>query len=268
MAEIVLQVVGLHKSFNDFEVLKGISFELHKGQSLSIIGSSGSGKSTLLRCINFLEIPTSGEIFFEGEKINWNTNGWREKFEFNRRIARMRSQIGIVFQEFNLWPHKTVLENIIEAPVHVKKIPKQEAIDTAVRLLKRYGLEDKKDAFPLTLSGGQKQRVAIIRSLAMNPKLILFDEVTSALDSELTSEVLKAINILANEGMTMVLVTHEIEFAKAASKQTIFIDGGVILEQGDSLELLNNPKEERTKVFLQKILREEQDAELIDGRAH
>ncbi|MCP4630310.1 MAG: amino acid ABC transporter ATP-binding protein [bacterium] len=263
MNNIVLQVVDLHKSFNDLEVLKGISFELHKGESLSIIGSSGSGKSTILRCINFLETPTSGDIYFEGERINWNTNGLKERIEFNRHISLLRSQMGIVFQEFNLWPHMTVLQNIIEAPVHVNKISKNEAVDTAVRLLKRYGLEDKKDAFPLTLSGGQKQRVAIIRSLAMNPKLILFDEVTSALDPELTSEVLKAINILANEeGMTMVLVTHEIEFAKAASTKTIFIDSGVILEQGDSNELLNNPKQERTKVFLQKILREEKEVDL------
>ena len=259
MAETVLQVLDLHKKFHDLEVLKGISFDLHKGESLSIIGSSGSGKSTLLRCINFLEIPTSGEVYFEGERIPWNTTGLGEKIEFNRRVSQLRAQIGIVFQEFNLWPHKTVLENIIEAPMHVKRVPRSEALDIALRLLKRYGLEDKKNAYPLTLSGGQKQRVAIIRSLAMNPKLLLFDEVTSALDPELTSEVLRAINMLAEEGMTMVLVTHEIEFAKAASRQTIFIDNGVILEQGDSMELLNNPKQERTKAFLQKVLREEED---------
>lgn len=257
MAETVLKVENLHKSFGDLEVLKGISFELHQGESLSIIGSSGSGKSTLLRCINFLEMPTSGEIYFEGEKIDWQVRSLKEKLAFHKVTSRLRAQIGIVFQEFNLWPHQTVLENIIEAPIHVKGVTKQEAIDDAIALLQRYGLDDKRNAYPLTLSGGQKQRVAIIRSLAMKPKLILFDEVTSALDPELTSEVLRAINILAAEGMTMVLVTHEIEFAKAASKQTIFIDGGVILEQGDSYELLNNPKKERTRAFLQKVLREE-----------
>jgi len=259
VTDTVLQVVDLHKKFHENEVLKGISFELHKGESLSIIGASGSGKSTLLRCINFLEIPTSGEVHFEGQLIDWKTAGLREKIEFNRRVSQLRSQMGIVFQEFNLWPHKSVLENVIEAPMHVKRVPKAQAVETALRLLQRYGLADKKDAYPLTLSGGQKQRVAIIRSLAMNPKLILFDEVTSALDPELTSEVLKAITMLANDGMTMILVTHEIEFAKAASRRTIFIDLGVILEQGDSVELLNNPKKERTKAFLQKVLREEEE---------
>jgi ABC-type histidine transport system ATPase subunit len=258
VAETVLRVEDLHKSFGDLEVLKGISFELRQGQSLSIIGSSGSGKSTLLRCINFLELPTAGDIYFEEERIDWQARSLKEKFAFNRRTSELRAQIGIVFQEFNLWPHQTVLENIIEAPIHVKGLSKREAVENAVALLEHYGLDDKKDKYPLTLSGGQKQRVAIIRSLAMKPKLILFDEVTSALDPELTAEVLKAINMLAHEGMTMILVTHEIEFAKAASKQTIFIDEGVILEKGDSYELLNNPKKERTRAFLQKVLREEE----------
>lgn len=262
MAETVLQVEDLYKSFGNLEVLKGISFELRQGQSLSIIGSSGSGKSTLLRCINFLEMPSSGDIYFEDERIEWEVKSLKDKIAFHKKTSQLRAQIGIVFQEFNLWPHQTVLENIIEAPIHVKGVPKEEAIENAIALLKHYGLDDKKDAYPLTLSGGQKQRVAIIRSLAMKPKLILFDEVTSALDPELTSEVLKAINMLAEEGMTMILVTHEIEFAKAASRQTIFIDQGVILEQGDSSELLNNPKEERTRAFLQKVLREEEQEKL------
>jgi len=254
--EQVLKVENLYKNFGDLEVLKGISFEIHKGDALSIIGSSGSGKSTLLRCINFLETPTDGKIAFLGNEIPWKAKSLKEKRTFNRLILSLRSEIGIVFQDFNLWPHKTVLENIIEAPIFVKKISKSEAIVIAEKLLDRYNLNDKRDVYPSNLSGGQKQRVAIIRSLAMNPKLVLFDEVTSALDPELTSEVLNAINILAEDGMTMIIVTHEIEFAKVASKRTIFIDEGVIVEEGPSKEILMNPKKERTRRFLVKVLHE------------
>lgn len=257
MAAPILEVENLYKNFGDLEVLKGVSFTVSEGESVSLIGSSGSGKSTLLRCVNFLEMPDEGIIRFLQHEVPWKVKTFREKRNFKRYIRGLREEIGIVFQDFNLWPHKTVLENIIEAPIYVKGTPREEAVRDAEKLLNRYGLEDKRDVYPTKLSGGQKQRVAIIRSLAMKPKLILFDEVTSALDPELTAEVLKAIEILASDGMTMILVTHEIDFAVAASRRTIFIDGGVIVEEGPSADVLKNPQMDRTKQFLRKVLRED-----------
>ena len=252
--EPVVEIRDLHKRFGELEVLKGISLRVKKGEVIAIIGASGSGKSTLLRCINLLEIPTSGNILFEGKPIEYHPRSFTGRYKARRRITRMRSEIGMVFQSFNLWPHKTVLENVIEAPIYVKGITKQTSIEEAEQLLKRFGLEEKRNEYPSRLSGGQQQRVAIIRALAMSPKVMLFDEVTSALDPELVGEVLGALEVLAQEGMTMLVVTHEVGFAKGCSHRTIFIDQGQIQEEGPSAQVLTAPKEERTRKFLQRVL--------------
>ena len=244
------------KSFGALHVLKGITLEVGKGQVLVMVGPSGSGKSTFLRCINHLEQVNAGRLYVDGDLI-----GYREKkrgdklYEISPRdAAKQRRDIGMVFQHFNLFPHRTALENLIEAPIHVKGVKKAEAVARAKDLLDQVGMAEKATAYPAQLSGGQQQRVAIARALAMNPKLMLFDEPTSALDPELVGEVLEVMKKLAAEGMTMVVVTHEMGFAREVADQLVFMDGGVVVESGPPREVLANPKHERTKAFLSKVL--------------
>ena len=240
----MITIKDLHKSFGDHEVLKGIDLEIEKGEILVIIGPSGSGKSTILRCMNLLETPTSGDMIFEGKSlVDKNTN-----------IDEVRQNIGMVFQHFNLFPHKTILENVTLAPITLKKMSKEEAEKKAETLLKRVGLYDKKDTYPAQLSGGQKQRIAIARALAMEPDMMLFDEPTSALDPEMVKEVLEVIKELAQDGMTMAIVTHEMGFAKEVADRVIFVDEGKIIEDNTPEEVFNNPTHERTKEFFAKVL--------------
>lgn len=240
----MITINNLHKSFGKLEVLKDINVHIEKGEIIAIIGPSGSGKSTVLRCMNLLEEPTSGEIVFEGQKIN----------DKKVNIDKVREKIGMVFQNFYLFPHMTVEENITLAPMKVKKNSKEEAFDKSQYLLQRVGLLDKKDAYPSQLSGGQKQRIAIARALAMEPDMMLFDEPTSALDPEMVKEVLDVIKELANEGMTMAIVTHEMGFAKEVADRVIFVDDGKIIEDDTPENVFNNPKNNRTKEFLAKVL--------------
>ncbi len=240
----MIEIKDLKKSFGDLEVLKGITETIKDGEIVSIIGPSGSGKSTFLRCINLLEEPTGGHIFIDGEEIT----------DPNHDINKMRENLGMVFQRFNLFPHKTVLENITLAPINVKGIAKEEAEQTARELLQRVGLLDKADVYPNSLSGGQQQRVAIARALAMKPDIMLFDEPTSALDPEMVGEVLAVIRQLTETGMTMVIVTHEMGFAREVSDRVFFMDQGYIMEQGTPEEIFGNPKEARTQDFLAKVL--------------
>lgn len=246
-----ISITDLHKSFGEIDVLKGVSLTAHQGDVVSILGSSGSGKSTLLRCINLLEIPTSGQIGINGEQLNLKKNRQGDLEPSDpRQIARIRSQLSMVFQSFNLWSHMTILENIIEAPIHVLNKPKQQAKDEAMSLLEKVGISEKADAYPGELSGGQQQRVAIARALAMEPKAMLFDEPTSALDPELVNEVLQVMRQLADEGRTMIVVTHEMGFAKEVSDQVIFLHEGKIEEQGSPQQVFNQPSSERFKQFL------------------
>jgi len=240
----ILEVKNLHKSFGRLEVLKGINLEIFQGETIVIIGPSGGGKSTFLRCINHLEDYQNGEIIFLGKKIDKHTSNLNE----------IRTKIGMVFQHFNLFPHMSVLENLILAPTKVKKISKEEAVQKAKVILERVGLIEKINAYPDNLSGGQKQRVAIARALMMEPVLMLFDEPTSALDPELVGEVLEVMKDLAKSGMTMIVVTHEMGFAKEVADRIIFIDKGVVAEEGSPEEIMKNPKNERTKSFLRHIL--------------
>ncbi len=240
----MIKIKNLEKTYGDLKVLKGISTDIKEGEVISIIGPSGSGKSTFLRCINRLEEPTNGEIDIEGENIV------SPKVDINK----IREKVGMVFQHFNLFPHKTVLENITIGPIKLKKTSQEEAEKIAISLLDKVGLADKKDVYPNKLSGGQKQRVAIARALAMNPKIILFDEPTSALDPEMIGEVLEVMRDLAREGMTMIVVTHEMGFARTVANRVFFMDQGTILEDGSPKEIFENPKEERTKEFLDKVL--------------
>lgn len=240
----MIKIEGLNKSFGDKEVLKNINLEIDEKDVISLIGPSGSGKSTLLRCINYIEKPTSGKIYFEGKEL-----GNEEK-----HIDKIREQMGMVFQQFQLFPHKTVMENITLAPILTGKNTEGEAIKIASNLLERMDLIDKKDDYPNSLSGGQKQRVAIARSLAMEPKLMLFDEVTSALDPEMVGEVLNVMKELAIEGMTMVVVTHQMGFAKEVANKVVFMADGEIIETGSPNEIFENAKNERTKDFLSKVL--------------
>ena len=240
----MIKIKNLEKTYGDLKVLKGISTDIKEGEVISIIGPSGSGKSTFLRCINRLEEPTNGEIDIEGENIV------SSKVDINK----IREKVGMVFQHFNLFPHKTVLENITIGPIKLKKTSQEEAEKIAISLLDKVGLADKKDVYPNKLSGGQKQRVAIARALAMNPKVILFDEPTSALDPEMIGEVLEVMKDLAREGMTMIVVTHEMGFARTVANRVFFMDQGIILEDGSPKEIFENPKEERTKEFLDKVL--------------
>jgi len=246
-----LVVSDIHKRFGEHEVLKGISMDARKGDVISLIGSSGSGKSTFLRCINLLEVPTSGAIQVHGENIEFKTDKHGERVPANsRQVEKMRSRLSMVFQGFNLWSHMTVLENIIEAPVNVLGISKAEATERAKEHLERVGLYDRKDYYPAHMSGGQQQRAAIARALAMNPEVMLFDEPTSALDPELVGEVLKVMRGLADEGRTMVVVTHEMSFARDVSNHVVYLHDGRIEEQGDPKKVFENPSSERMKQFL------------------
>nr|WP_269811908.1 amino acid ABC transporter ATP-binding protein [Nocardia acididurans] len=242
------------KNFGSISVLKGITLEVKRGEVLCLIGPSGSGKSTFLRCINHLEQVNAGRLYVDGELVGYREKGDKLYELHPREAARQRRDIGMVFQHFNLFPHRTVLENIIEAPTQVKKIKKADAVARAKELLARVGLADKAEAYPAQLSGGQQQRVAIARALAMDPKLMLFDEPTSALDPELVGEVLGVMRELAQSGMTMVVVTHEMGFAREVADQLAFMDGGVVVEAGDPREVLANPQHDRTKAFLSRIL--------------
>jgi octopine/nopaline transport system ATP-binding protein len=246
-----VEVIDLHKYFGDLEVLKGINLTAHAGEVVSMIGSSGSGKSTLLRCINFLEQPNGGKVIIDGEAVRMKalSNG-RSAPADKAQLERIRARVGMVFQNFNLWPHMTVLENLIEAPVHVLKDSKADAIEHAHALLKKVGLSEKHGSYPAQLSGGQQQRAAIARTLAMRPKVMLFDEPTSALDPELVGEVLRVIRQLAEEGNTMILVTHEMQFAREVSHKVLFLHQGVVEEQGTPADLFGNPRSERLRQFL------------------
>ena len=238
-----IQVVGLHKHFGDLEVLKGVDFQVNLREVVCVIGPSGSGKSTLLRCINRLEEPTAGKIYIEGEDIT----------DIDADVDKLRTKIGMVFQRFNLFPHLTVMKNLTIAQERVLKRSTEEAQDVAVRMLQRVGLLEKAEEFPIRLSGGQQQRVAIARSLCMNPDMMLFDEPTSALDPELVGEVLDVMRKLAEEGMTMMVVTHEMGFARQVGDRVTFIDGGVVVEENAPEELLLNPQQERTRKFLEAV---------------
>ncbi|MBU5593440.1 amino acid ABC transporter ATP-binding protein [Clostridium sp. MSJ-4] len=240
----MIEIKNLHKNFGNNKVLKGVNEEIKKGEVVVVIGPSGSGKSTFLRCLNLLEEPSSGNIIFEGEDIT------DKKVDINK----LREKMGMVFQQFNLFPHKTVLENITLAPIKVKGKSKEEAESIAFKLLKKIGLEEKAKSYPAELSGGQKQRIAIARALAMEPDVMLFDEPTSALDPEMVGEVLSVMKELAKEGMTMVVVTHEMGFAKEVGHRVLFMDDGNIVEQGDPKEIFSNPQNPRTKDFLSKVL--------------
>jgi len=240
----VIKVNNLYKSFGKLEVLKGINEVIEKNEVVCVIGPSGSGKSTFLRCLNLLEEPTDGDIIIDGVKIN----------DPGQDINEVRKEMGMVFQSFNLFPHKTTLENITLAPIKVNKLPQEEAEKIGRELLERVGLSDKADVYPRALSGGQKQRVAIARALAMHPKIMLFDEPTSALDPEMVGEVLEVMRELAHQGMTMVIVTHEMGFAREVANRVLFMDGGNIVEQGTPAELFDNPQNERTQSFLSKVL--------------
>lgn len=242
--KIMVHVKDLKKNFGKLEVLKGMSIDIAEGEVVVLLGPSGSGKSTFLRCLNQLEMATAGTVIIDGHDVT----------DKHTDINTVRENIGMVFQHFNLFPHKTVLENIMLAPVELKKMTKEEAKDKGMQLLKRVGMEQKADAYPSQLSGGQKQRVAIARALAMNPDIMLFDEPTSALDPEMVGEVLSAMQELAAEGMTMVVVTHEIGFAREVADRIVFMDGGYIVEQGTPDEIISHPKEERTIDFLNKVL--------------
>lgn len=240
----MISVVNLDKKFGDNHVLKGINEEIRDGEVVVIIGPSGSGKSTFLRCLNLLEEPTGGHIYIDGKDICGE----------GQDVNKLREELGMVFQHFNLFPHKTVLENITLAPILVRGMDRLKAEEKAMNLLKTVGLEEKRDAYPASLSGGQKQRIAIVRALAMEPKVLLFDEPTSALDPEMVGEVLDVMKSLANQGITMVVVTHEMGFAREVGDRILFMDDGMIVEQGTPEELFGNPKEHRTQDFLAKVL--------------
>ena len=242
--EALLQVRGLKKHFGHLEVLRGIDIDIHKGEVVAVIGPSGSGKSTFIRCLNRLEEPTAGEVIFEGQQINTK----------KADIDKIRQKIGMVFQNFNLFSNMTIMQNITAAPINVKKIPKDQAEERALNLLDRVGLKDKAAEYPVRLSGGQRQRVAIARALAMDPDILLFDEPTSALDPEMVGEVLNVMKELAEDGMTMVVVTHEMGFAREVSDRVIFIDQGVIQEENEPKEFFAHPRNPRLKDFLNKVL--------------
>lgn len=250
----VLRIEGLIKSFGKLEVLKGIDLTVAEGEVVAVIGPSGSGKSTLLRCLNWLEIPTAGRIVFDGQRLGQAESGDRVRDLPEAKLNAQRARIGMVFQRFNLFPHMTALGNVIEAPMRVRGLSRAEAVKVGERLLARVGLAEKRDEYPARLSGGQQQRVAIARALAMEPRLMLFDEATSALDPELVGEVLQVMQDLAKEGMTMVVVTHEIGFAREVAQRVVFMDGGVVVEQGAPQAVLGNPQHPRTKEFLRKVL--------------
>lgn len=250
----LLKVERLCKSFGTHDVLRGIDVSVNRGDVTCIVGPSGSGKSTFLRCLNYLEKPTSGAIFLNGEPVGVRWKGSKlYEMSFNE-LARQRQRMGMVFQGFHLFPHKTALENVIEAPMLVKGVPRDQAIEEAMVLLERVGMRERAGYYPAQLSGGQQQRAAIARSLAMKPDVLLFDEPTSALDPELVGEVLAVMRQLADDGMTMVVVTHEMGFARDVADHLIFMDGGVIVEQGSPSDVLSRPQQDRTKAFLARVL--------------
>lgn len=243
MSKTILELQGLEMAFGQLSVLRGVDLKVEEGESIAIIGPSGSGKSTLLRCLNRLETPTGGNVLFEGNRIDARTD-----------INQLRTRMGMVFQQFNLFPHMTALANVMEAPVHVRRIKRDQAEAEARRLLEKVGMLEKADSFPKQLSGGQKQRVAIARCLAMQPRLLLLDEITSALDPELVGEVLDVVRDLARQGMTMLLVTHEMRFAREFADRVVFMDGGVVVEVGPPEEIFTRPKSERLRKFLTAVL--------------
>jgi polar amino acid transport system ATP-binding protein len=245
---------GVHKRFGRQEVLKGITLQVQPGEVMCLLGPSGAGKSTFLRCINHLEKINAGRLSVDGELVGYRQVGEKLHELREAEVARKRAQIGMVFQHFNLFPHMTALENLTCAPIRVKGVPREQARARSRELLARVELADKLDAYPAQLSGGQQQRVAIARALAMDPKLMLFDEPTSALDPELVGEVLKVMQQLAHDGMTMIVVTHEMGFAREVADTVVFMDGGVVVESGRPLEVLANPSHERTRAFLSKVL--------------
>lgn len=242
-ADTMIKAENVHKSFGKLEVLKGIDMEVRPGEVVVLVGVSGSGKSTFLRCLNFLELTNEGVITIDGKRVNQKKDD----------LAKVRAEVGMVFQHFNLFPHKTVLENVMEAPIMVKKVAKTTAKTRALEILEKVGLSDKADVYPNKLSGGQKQRVAIARALAMEPKALLFDEPTSALDPELVGEVLQVMKALADEGMTMVVVTHEMKFAKEVADRVIMLNEGIIIEDADPDTFFNHSKNERTRQFLEMV---------------
>ncbi len=250
----MVKVENVCKSFGDLQVLKNINLEVSKGEVVCIIGPSGSGKSTLLRSLNHLERITSGRVYIEGELIDEREAGKDQLKVSQKKISELCTELGMVFQRFNLFPHMTVQQNVMAAPITVRRVPKEEAAVEAIKLLEKVGLADKRNEYPSRLSGGQQQRVAIARALAMKPKIMLFDEPTSALDPELVGEVLEVMKDLAREGMTMLVVTHEMGFAREVGNRVIFMDNGEIKEEGSPEEIFSNPKNERTRAFLQKVL--------------
>ncbi len=254
MSVPMVSAEGVHKRFGRLEVLNGITLTVQPGEVMCLLGPSGSGKSTFLRCINHLEKINAGRLTVDGELVGYRQVGDRLHELRESEVARKRAEIGMVFQHFNLFPHMTAMDNITCAPIHVAGVPRDEARRRARELLERVGLADKVDAYPVQLSGGQQQRVAIARALAMKPKLMLFDEPTSALDPELVGDVLEVMQQLAREGMTMVVVTHEIGFARGVADTVVFMDGGVVVEAGSPEQVLGNPQHERTRTFLSKVL--------------
>ena len=241
--KIIYDIRHIKKNFGKLEVLKDISMQIRNGEVVTIIGPSGSGKSTFLRCLNLLETPTAGELWFEGKKIDSGTD-----------VKMLRRDVGMVFQQFNLFPMFTVLKNVMYAPMHIRKVPEAEAREQAMTLLSQVGMADHADFYPEQLSGGQQQRVAIARALAMKPKMLLFDEPTSALDPELVGDVLEVMKQVAQQGMTMVVVTHEMQFARSVADRVVFMDKGYIVEEGDPNDIFTHPKEERTQTFLKRLL--------------
>ncbi len=253
----LVHAVNVHKAFHGVEVLKGIDLDVATGEVVCLLGPSGSGKTTFLRCINQLETIDGGRIWVDGDLMGYEDRDGTLHQLSDKRIASQRREIGMVFQRFNLFPHMTATENVMEAPVQVKGVGKAEARKQAVELLERVGMADRSHAYPSQLSGGQQQRVAIARALAMQPKLMLFDEPTSALDPELVGEVLTVMRELADDGMTMIVVTHEMSFAREVADRVVFMDGGVVVEQGDPRQVISNPQHARTRSFLQRMQREE-----------
>jgi ABC-type histidine transport system ATPase subunit len=246
-----LRVEDIYKRFGNIEVLRGISLEAHEQDVISILGSSGSGKSTLLRCINLLETPTAGKVYVRGELIKMREHRAGERVAADRKqVERIRSKLAMVFQQFNLWAHMTVLQNVMEAPIHVLKIPKPEAKEKAEKILQRVGMHERRNYYPAQLSGGQQQRAAIARALAMEPDMLMFDEPTSALDPELVGEVLRVMQSLAEEGRTMLVVTHEMGFAREVSSRVMFLDEGLVVEDGVPEQVFNNPESERFQQFI------------------
>jgi polar amino acid transport system ATP-binding protein len=254
MTDVMVKAEAVHKRFGRLEVLKGIDLEVRQGEVMCLLGPSGSGKSTFLRCINHLEKINSGRLSVDGELVGYREAGGRLHELHEREVARKRAEIGMVFQHFNLFPHMTALENVTLAPTRALKVSRSEARDRGRQMLGRVGLSDKLDVYPVALSGGQQQRVAIARALAMQPKLMLFDEPTSALDPELVGDVLDAMRQLAHDGMTMIVVTHEIGFAREVADSVVFMDAGVVVESGPPAQVLGAPKHERTREFLRKVL--------------